>query len=780
MKTEDGPLLGLRVIELAGLFSSASLCGRLLADLGADVVMFESEDRLDDRTQGISAGPGRDCYDFEFVASGKRSMLFDATGASESRELLYDILCSADVLLVDREGLRDLSSLKISKDTLAREMPSLIVCCISPFGLSGPLADVPATEITLQALAGPMLANGYREDPPVRAGIPIARCGGAVLGSLAIAAALFERVNSGLGQFIDLSQYDALLTLQGTLLPTYFITGKPFARIGNRHAMAAPWNAFRTADGWIVICTMGKSQWTALAKLIGHSELVDDPRFIDAEMRVKNISELDLHIESWTKSVTSKEATALLDQLGIPVGPILRIDEVLDNPHVKFRRLVKKEGDRIGPGSPLRLGEPKSTGLLPVPKLGTTKVPWEQGSKSEWAAFSNSYAAGKTQETNEGKGPLDGIRVVEVGSFTAGPLAGRLLGMLGAEVVKIEPPKGEGSRQLAQRIGDTGYLYLINNTDKFGCTLALDTKEGRQQFLDIAKSSDVLITNLSTALTDEYKINFNEISNINPELIYCSVTGYGQLGPHGGRKAFDTVIQATSGIMTLTGFPEHAPLKVAMSVADVLGGCLGAAGAVVGLLNRIRTGRGELFDASMEDIAVWATQESWPELFGNKGIPSRSGNRDSRGAPNDCYRTMDRNVVISIENDSQWQALLVAMGRSDLLQNSLFDSPADRMMHADEIDEIVLGWTSQLMASDVVSKCWSVGIPAGIPLELGEVANAQQTLEREMILTQNHPKYGPLKVIGSPFKFSRSLSAVKQIAPDLGQHNSKYLGNLGR
>lgn len=771
------PIQDLRIMELADPFTSASLCGRLLADLGADVVMFE-DSRLVSRSKGRRDGSKRDSYLFEFVAAGKRSALFDGENSHFSSPIFRDAMSCADVLLVDREGLSVLDGFGFALESISKEMPHLVVCCVTPFGMTGPLSKVPTTEITMQAMAGPMLANGYAEDPPLKAGIPIARCGTAILSALATMAGIYERCSSGLGQLIDMAEYDVLITLQGTLLPSYFLTGKPFVRIGNRHGMAAPWNAYETSDGWIVICTMGQSQWGALAKLIGYPDLVEDDRFLDAVLRVRNTVELDGYIESWTRSQTSADAVRALDEIGIPVGPIRRIDEVLKSPHTLFRKSIIRNGDTVIPGPILKIGQFVDDESFPIPDPGSSTRAWETGSKSDWRgkiATSGAEIYETAEDGNQPGGPLKGVKVLEVGSFTAGPLACRYLSMLGAEVLKVEPPKGEGSRQLAQRVGDAGYIYYLNNTDKYGCTLALDTSRGRDKFLALAKSSQALVTNLSTDQMERYQLEYSDLSRVNPELIYCAITGYGLSGPDGRRKAFDTVVQATSGIMALTGLAEEPPLKIAMSVADVMGACLGAAGVVAGLLKKLRTGKGDLVDAAMQDVAVWGTQEAWPEYLSGRSVPSRNGNKDYELCPNDCYQSSDRQVVISVQSESQWRSLLRLMGREDLLGDIRFLTSESRQVNSNAVDEIINGWTILHSSSEIVRNCWAEGLPAAVSAELGDVVNAAQTEIRNMILTQVHPKYGEIKVIGSPFKFSRTSANVMRMAPDLGQDNERFL-----
>lgn len=749
-------LNGHRVVELAGQSWPVALTGRLLADLGADVTMVEplAGSFLQGRPGPESPGGGG--RTFASVSAGKRPIrtALDTPAGWASFE---ELLAGADVLIVGRAAQDMLVEHGQDLSQLSGRYPHLIVAVLSPYGLTGPLEAQPGTELVLQALTGVLTANGYPEDPPTQAGIPVARCGSAILAVAAIISALLERRRSGLGQLIDLSEYDALVTFLGTLLPTYFLTGQPFRRIGNRHPMSSPWNAYRTADGWVVLSTMGQSQWRTLLSLIRRVELYTDERFRNADLRVRNVGAVDEVIEAWTSVRATVEVLGAFSAAGLPAAPVRGLAQALNDDHTGARGLVRTAAGRLEVGPLLHLTE------------GTTPPPAQPADAAPTASDTGASSTGQREA------PLDGVRVLEVGSFTAGPLAGRLLGLLGAEVVKIEPPQGEGSRHLAQRLGDTGYLYFVNNTDKFGIQLALDTPDGQRECRRLLAESDVFLTNLASDTLAQLGLDEAQVAQINPRLVYSSITGFGLTGPSASRRAFDTVVQAASGIMSLTGSPAQPPLKVALSIADIFAACTAVAGTVAALLRRDTTGRGQLVDSAMYDAAVWATQFSWPKAL-EAAAPTRHGNYSHEFCPHDVYLAGDGGwIALAVTDDDQWRKLVDLAADAHHRAELRGASTDERLQRREQIDSFVREWVATMPAAQVVSTLTDLGVAAAIPGGLADVATHPHTLARNLILVQEDPAHGQLHVIGSPFKFSATPVAVRRRAPHLGEHNDRYL-----
>ncbi|MFE2868695.1 CoA transferase [Embleya sp. NPDC059259] len=555
-----GPLAGITVVT-AGHAGAAALLGRLLADLGArtmPVGELPAPVGGFERWLRVGAGP-----DAGWVDTGR-------------------LLDRADILVCDRPGGEQLTALGLGPHELLAAYPELITVRLSEFGLTGPLRDTPATELTLQALAGVTAATGSSQDPPITTTVGLAARTAALSGLIAVTAGLIGRARGAGGDYLDIAEFDSLLTHVGTLLPSVALTGRPPQRAGNRHGMVAPWNCYPCRDAPIVICTMTEAMWQRLATAIDRTELIADPRFADTTARVRHADELDRVIAAWTGRHDADDVVARLRSQGIPAAPVATPEDVRNGPAARRRGLVT--GPDRAPQSPLRSLVPTARTTGSLPRQGRLWEPIPRGSP-----------------------PLHGIRLLECGSYTAGPHATRLLAQLGADVLKVEPPHGEGSRRLARRVGSVGYLYFVNNAGKRSCRLDLNDPADRTRFDELLGTADIVLTNLAADTLAAAGIAPEQVLD-RYDIVHCAVTGHGLAAAD---RSMDTVIQAESGTMHLVGGGTGTPLRTPVSSADVLGAFLAAAAATVSTYVRLRTGAGVGADVALFDAAVWATQDSW-------------------------------------------------------------------------------------------------------------------------------------------------------------------------
>ncbi|MGB3390937.1 MAG: CoA transferase [Pseudaminobacter sp.] len=748
-------LAGLRVIELTVRLGGACFLGRLLAELGAEVVLVEP-------TRGHplrSVGGGLDDFapgdTFETVMRGKRSLAVDLESAA-GRAAFLGLLSDADVLLTDWETHHIVERLGLL-DGMGNE-PSLIRCCVSAYGLTGPYADIVGSEITVQGLAGVLSTNGEEDDGPLAAGVPIATYSGAFYGLIGVLAAIYYRMRTGRGQLIDQSEFDAVIALQGTLIPGYLLSGKEYERVGNGHTLTAPWNVYRTRDGWVVISTVGEEQWQRLARVANCPQLVDDPRFLTTPDRVNNSEALDAAIEEWSRAVDTVDVIAKLEAVGVPVGPVMSLEQAVNEPHAQHRIVERREGTAAA-RTPFRLSHSPTWRWGQVPELD------QESEAAHWTGKRFPFAGGNPD--NPTVGPLHGIEVVDIGILTAGPMTGRILGMLGAHVLKIEPPLGERTRRMGQQIAGTSYLYYLNNTDKDGLTLDLSLGEQRDRFRNLLLEADVVVTNVGE--TPFAGIGTSaELIEANHGLIYCSISGYGGTGPKAGHKSFDSVIQAVTGIMSLTGAAHKNPTKVALSIVDLLSALSGTAGVLTALIARERSGKGQAVDASLFDVGLWMTQLQWPPLFRRGHVPSRQGNRHVHHAPHNCFKARDGYIAVAVENDAQWTSLAKAIGNESLATDTQFAAAADRLGHVDAVEAIVSEWVSARTRGEAVTSLQAAGVPAAAVSKLSEAVEHPLTSARGMLVEQTSPQTGKIRVIGSAIKMSHSTVAVRRMAPSLG------------
>lgn len=750
MTERQGALADVTVVEL-GEGWGAPVAGRILAELGARVIKVEppAGDRL--RRERILAADGQP-YAIHFTSAGKRGIVLDPSAPGTARHVAR-LLEHADVLLADRSGLAFLDGAGAPWHGLEPRWPHLVSVALTPFGLTGRYAEAPASDLTVQAAAGILEATGFREEPPTRAGVPFGELTGATFAAVAALAGLHARATSGLGQRCDVSMRDTLIAYLTTHLPGYFIEGKPVERFGNRHPMVSPWNTYRAEDGWVIVCSGNDQHWQALLGLLGRTDLGEDPRYKTLAARLERVEEVDALIGAFTCERTIAEVVRAMDEARFPASPIFTIPEVLEDPHVRVREMVvERDGVRVV-GSPLKLSETPARvgGLAPTLGRDTEAVLAEvEGASPRRPAPAGPPAASR--------GPLAGLKVLEVGAYTTAPYMCRFLANLGAEVTKVEPPGGEPIRRWPPLLDGDSYIAHLNNTDKRSVTLNLKHPRGRALLLDLARSHDVMIENFSRGAIDRLGLGAAAVQAANAGLVFCSLNGYGQYGPYADKPAFDMVIQATSGIMSLTGAAGGPPTRIGVSAMDCFGAFYGMIPILAAIHARRRTGRGQTIDVAMHDLGVWLTQEAWPDTLAGHPRP-RLGNRHPHRSLHDIFRAADGWVAIDASEAAAGRALAALAGGDD----------AGR----------VSAWVAGRSREAVVAACHAAGVPAAPVLDVPAVVHDPLTVEREMLLERPWTRGRTIRLTGAPFRFSRTPAEVQRVLPAVGADTGEVLSGVG-
>lgn len=379
-------------------------------------------------------------------------------------------------------------------------------------------------------------------------------------------------------------------------------------------------------------------------------------------------------------------------------------------------------------------------------------------------------------------GPLAGITVVDLGQIYMAPYATLLMGLAGADVIKVEPLHGEHLRARGDTRG-AGYPYVMLNSNKRGITLNLKKERGRELFLSMVERADVLVENFAPGVMDRLGVGASVVMELNPRLIYASGSGYGLSGPYRDYPAMDITVQAMAGVMATTGFPEGPPVKAGPAIADFLGGIHLYGGIMTALYEREKTGRGQLVETAMFDSVFPTLASSLGLLFGSGGtLAPRTGNRHSglSEAPYNVYPTRDGHIALICVSDSHWLALLSAMGRDDLAGEDRFLTLARRAANIDEVDALVSKWTLQFETSRLWELLRERRVPAAPVRGLAEVVADKHLRERGMLQDIDHPDLGRVTVPNSPFRLSEHPVTTPRPAPRLGEHNAEVLtGWLG-
>src|SRR5215471_16107723 len=376
---------------------------------------------------------------------------------------------------------------------------------------------------------------------------------------------------------------------------------------------------------------------------------------------------------------------------------------------------------------------------------------------------------------------LSGIRIIDMTHNQAGPACTQILGFLGADVIKLEEPKGGDIARTNMRDKNSDSLFfLILNANKRSLALNLKTDEGKELFKQVIAKSDVLVENFGPGALDRLGLGYDKLAEINPRLIYATIKGFGTYGPYSSFKSFEPIAQAMGGAMSVTGFPDNPPTYVYPAIGDSGTGMHMAIGILAALQQRHATGRGQHVEVSMQDAVVNLVRVSLRDhqRFGHP--PPRSGNQLGRTVPGTTYPCAPggpNDYVYIFAQPQMWKPFLAAIGQPDLASDPRFESAEARWENRAELDAIVEAWTRQRSKHEVMRLMGDAGVPCGACQDTGEVLADPHLKAREMIVDVDYPTRGTYQTVGCPIKLSDSPVAVSR-PPLLGEHTDELLESL--
>ncbi|HUP28118.1 MAG TPA: CoA transferase [Chloroflexia bacterium] len=374
--------------------------------------------------------------------------------------------------------------------------------------------------------------------------------------------------------------------------------------------------------------------------------------------------------------------------------------------------------------------------------------------------------------------PLVGIRVLDLSRVLAGPYCTMMLGDLGADVIKVESPEGDDTRNWGPPyFGSESAYYLSCNRNKRGIVVDLGTEQGREIVRSLADRSDVLVENFRAGTMERWGLGCEEIRRSNPGLIYCSISGYGRTGPDADLPGYDYVIQAAGGMMSITGEPDGAPMKVGVAIVDLTAGMFALSAVLAALRLRDLTGQGQHIDMSLFD-----SQLAWLGNVGSNYLvtgenPRRYGNAHPNIVPYQAFQTSDGWMVVAVGNDRQWGRFCTAIGRPDLAGDPLYSTNALRIEHRDLLVPILEELFRELPSARWLTLLRENDIPSGPVNTVAEALSSEQARARGMVEEVQHP-LGPLLMVGSPLKLDDTAPAVRRHPPLHGEHTGEVLGEL--
>ncbi|MCC8395924.1 CoA transferase [Paraburkholderia sp. MMS20-SJTR3] len=381
--------------------------------------------------------------------------------------------------------------------------------------------------------------------------------------------------------------------------------------------------------------------------------------------------------------------------------------------------------------------------------------------------------------------PLEGIRVVDYSHFLAGPYVGRCLAALGAEVIKVERPgSGDAGRQHATILDDQTSAYFLQlNMGKRGVSVNMKDPRGKAFMQRLCDSADVFIENYRPGALEKLGLGYAELSRRNPGLVYCSISAYGHTGPDAHRAGFGLIAEAKSGIMQMIGNPGEPPPLMRISLGDMYTGIHAVAAINAALLGRVKSGRGQHIDMALYDTLV-SMHEYAVQCYTMQGVlPEQTGHDMPTSTLYGVFRAADGDLVIAAQVDDSWKrfAALVEQhgGPAGFGTDTRFHDLNGRNAHREEILAVVKPWVAGRAVADVLALLDSVDVPSAKVQRIDEVVNDPQIVARGMVIEQEHPRLGKLRLPNLPFRFSDCDTSIRDVGPDLGQHNEEVARSLG-
>jgi formyl-CoA transferase len=377
---------------------------------------------------------------------------------------------------------------------------------------------------------------------------------------------------------------------------------------------------------------------------------------------------------------------------------------------------------------------------------------------------------------------LDGIRVLDLTQYEAGPSCTQMLAWLGAEVIKIEPPAGEpGRTALSDKRGEDSWFFMLLNSCKKGVTLNLKSKQGCEMFKEMVRGADVMVENMGPGAMDRLGLGWEELRKLNPRLIAASVKGFGSGGPYSDYKSFEWIAQAMSGAMSMTGSPDGPPTKAIGGLADTGAGLHTAIGILAAIIQRQATGVGQQVEVAQQDAVVSLLRIHLRDTYATGKPVPRQGNRSVNAAPSNIYRCRpfgsNDYVFIHIATVEMWKTLTKIVGRPELGDDPRYADRRDRVQFVDELDDMIEAWTEKRTKHEVLETLASVGIPCGAVLDSTEILADPHLRQRGMMVDLEHPRRGKYPMPSNPVRMSDSPTQLTR-APLLGEHNAEIYGEM--
>lgn len=783
-----GALAGIKVIEMGGGVS-APFCGKLFSDYGAEVIKVEPPEVGDpSRKWGPFPGDVADIEKsgvFHCLNTNKKSVVLDVNVPSD-REKLVALIATADVL-IENNTPQQMRNLGLDYDCLQDVNPRLVMVSITPYGQTGPYADWKATDLNAYHLTGASSRYcGLPGEAPLEHGTFAADYFGAVAGASWGLAAVYGRKNTGVGQHVDVSSAEAIAAtfVGGQNIGGYAQDGKFEKRTGVGMPLGAPATIVPCKDGHVWMLALEPGQWNGIAKVMGDPEWMQTEMFQDMFSRAQNADLIYPLIEEWTMKHGKHEIMEQCQAAGAPVSAVFTVGEAAEHPHLSVRGyMLELDHEALGKvrllGAPFKLSETPGGPTSSAPLLGADTQEVLAGLRAETPS--------EPAIANNGARPLQGLRVANFGWVWAGPVVGQTLNFLGAEVYKVEsnvrvdmtrtlPPFGGGESGPNRSLSNHA-CWAGNGS----VTIDFKSEEGLALARQLIMESDVVIENFGPGVMDKIGLGYEEMKKHKADLVMLSMQGAGAYGPLMNTRTYGLSLTSLTGLDSLNGYAGGPPLPVENAYSDPFTGIFGAFAVVSALNHRDETGTGQYIDFSQQEAVMQMVGPAFMDYAMNGRVAGPIGNKHPRAiaAPHGVFPCTgdDRWISIAVEEESEWQALVAAMGSPDWADSPEFSSLQGRLDHIEMLHEQMALYTQDRDDRELTAKLQAAGVAAAPVLNVGDLLDDPHFKARNTFIEVDHPLGFRETIYGSYVKLSHSPVTVKP-GPVIGQDNEHVFRNI--
>jgi crotonobetainyl-CoA:carnitine CoA-transferase CaiB-like acyl-CoA transferase len=769
-------LKGFRALDLTGL--SGQLCGRMLGDLGMEVIKIEPPggDPVRNLPPFVSSADGKKLSTtFAHLNAGKASKVLELEKETD-RETFRKLVASADVVLESfQPGYLD--SINLGYRDLSKIHPGIVMASITCFGQDGPKQNWAYNDLVALAQSGFLYIAGDPSMPPVRPPETQGYYFASVFAAAGVLAALYRRERMGQGDHVDASMQESLAT-QEHIIRLWANEKQIAKRAGSQHGSVAPAKIFQCRDGFVYLYVTRQHWKLFLTVWKNHDPKFDAPEWLNNVYRRAHADELNPPLEEFLKQFTMAEITELLQEKGIPCVPVNTPMGFANDEHVQGRGFMAPVehagfGKTRQPAMPFVIdGERVPIGSVPV--LDS----W-QGSTEPHAASGSTAASGGT-----GNGPLDGMRIVSFDHVLAGPYGTTILAELGADVIKVESSKGGMDPFRFFGTGEDPNVsprFLEFNRNKRSFTVNLKHPKGQPVLHDLIAKADAVLDNYSVDVVGRIGLGYDQLCKVKPDIVNLRMPGLGTTGP---KRHFSTVGVNITAFTGLTYLWNHAgvtnpPIGSQTVFPDYVSGVLCAIIIISGVLYRDRQKKGAFIDLAQSEATAFMIGPSLMEAVASGKDPQPIGNASPAAVPHDCYpcKGEDRWCVIAAETEAQWRALAEILG-SDVSGNARFQTLEGRLKHREELNKILSGWTKPQDAFDAMNRLQQVGVPAGVVQTGEDLINDPQLKARGFIVEVDNPRLGKVILPNFPLRFARAKLTRRWEFPVLGKDTETVLRDV--